>query len=137
VEPREAADIIQAIGDSLRSDPHQFQISVRVSGQTITSHGGTGLSITASGGGPGSTTVGQVVSVDGTQIEIAQDKAVQAMTDQVAALIDSLDEIAAELRSPSPDKSRIQRIFDSLRDTWVPGLILGVLSNALSGAIGL
>jgi hypothetical protein len=137
VEPREAADIIQAISDSLRSDPHQFQISVRVSGQTIASHGGTGLSITASGGGPGSTTVGQMVSMGGAQIQIARHQADQAMTQQVAALIDSLDAIAAELRSPSPEKSRIERILDSLKDTWVPGLILGVLSNALSSAIGL
>ena len=137
MESREAAGIVQAISDSLRSDPDQFQISINVVGQEITCYGGTGLEISATGGGPGSTTVGQVVSVEGTQIQISRDQAEQAMTERVTALVNSLDAIAAELRSPSPDKSSIQRIFDSLKDTWVPGLIIGVLSNVLSSAIGL
>ena len=137
MESREAAGIVQAMSDSLRSDPHQFHIRINVVGQKITSHGGTGLKITATGGGPGSTTVGQVVSIDGTQIQISRDQADEAMRRQVTALADSLDAIAAELRPASPDKSRIQHIFNSLKDTWVPGLIIGVLSNVLSSAIGL
>jgi len=137
VESREAAGIVQAISDSLRSDPHQFHIRINVASQNITSHGGTGLKITALGGGPKSTTVGQIVSMDGAQIQISRDQADQAMTEQVTSLVNSLDAIAAELRSPSPDKSSIQRIFDSLKGTWVPGLIIGVLSYALSRAIGL
>ena len=80
MESREAADIVQAISDSLRSDPEQFHISIKVVGQQITSHGGTGLKITATGAGPESTTVGQIVSMDGTHIEISPDKAHQAMT---------------------------------------------------------
>ena len=137
MDSTEAAEIVQAIRDSLRSHPHQFHIRISAVGQEITSYGGTGLSITAIGGGPGSKTVGQTVSVDGTQIQISPDQADHAMTEQVTALVNSLDAIAAELRSPSPDKSRIQRVFDSLEGTWVPGLIIGVLSNVLSSAIGL
>lgn len=136
MEPIEAADIVQAISDSLRSDPSQFHISVSVVGQNITSYGGTGLKIIATGGGPQSTTVGQIVSMDRAQIQVSRDQADQAWTDQVTALVNSLDAIAAELRSPNPDKPRIQRIFHSLKDTWVPGVVIGVLSNVLSGAIG-
>lgn len=137
MESREAADIVQAISDSLRSDPGQFHIRINIVGQKISSHGGTGLKITATGGGPESTTVGQIVSLDGTHMEISRDQVDQAMAQQVTALINSLDAIAAELRAASPDKSKIQHILDSLKDTWVPGLIMGVLSNALSSAIGL
>ena len=59
------------------------------------------------------------------------------MTEQITALINSLDVISEELRSSSPDKSIIQHLIDSLRGTWVPGVIIGVLSNILSSAIGI
>ncbi len=135
--PEEAAAVVQAMSDSLRSDPHQFYVSVNVVGQNITSYGGTGLEITAIGGGPGSSTVGQEVSLDGAAIRVSKDQAEQAMREEVTALVNSLDAIAVELRSSSCDKSEIQSILDSLKDTWVPGVIIGVLSNVLSAAIGL
>jgi hypothetical protein len=75
--------------------------------------------------------------MDGTQIEISRGRADEAMRTQVAALVNSLDGIATELRSRNPDRSRIQQVFDSLKGTWVPGIIIGVLSNVLSGAVGL
>jgi len=137
MELTQAADIVQTISESLKSNPDQFHININVTGQQITSHGGTGLEITATGGGPKSTTVGQIVSMDGAQIEILRGKANQAMTEQITALINSLDEISKELRSSRLDKSRIQHLIDSLRGTWVPGVIIGVLSNILSSAIGI
>ena len=137
MELTQAADIVQTISESLKSNPDQFHINITVTGQQITSHGGTGLKINATGGGPKSTTVGQIVSMDGAQIEILRGKANQAMTEQVTALINSLDVISEELRSSSPDKSIIQHRIDSLRGTWVPGVISGVLSNILSSAIGI
>ena len=133
----EAADIVQTISESLKSNPDQFHIKINVTGQQITSHGGTGLKITATGGGPKSTTVGQIVSMGGAQIEILRDKADQAMTKQITALINSLDVISEELRSSSPDKSKIQHLIDPLKGTWVPGVIICVLSNILSSAIGI
>jgi hypothetical protein len=137
MEFNEATGLIQAISESLKSDPDQFHITLRVIGQQITSHGGTGLSITATGGGPKSTTVGQVVSMDGTNIEIAKGKADQAMAEQINALIHSLETISNELSSSEPDRAKIKQIFDSLKDTWVPGIIIGVLSNILSAALGI
>jgi hypothetical protein len=137
VHPKEAADIAQTIADSLKSDPHQFSISVRVIGQQITSHGGTGLSITATGGGPGSKTIGQSISMDGGRVEVLRGNAEQAMKDQIAALARSIEAIAIELRLDAPDKSKIKQVLDSLTGTWVPGLIIGVLSNAVSAAVGI
>ena len=137
MELTQAADIVQTISESLKSNPDQFHINITVTGQQITSHGGTGLKIDATGGGPKSTTVGQIVSMDGAQIEILRGKANQAMTEKITALINSLDVISEEFRSSSPDKSIIQHRIDSLRGTWVPGVISGVLSNILSSAIGI
>ncbi len=137
MELTQAADIVQTISESLKSNPDQFHININVTGQQITSHGGTGLKITATGGGPKSTTVGQIVSMGGAKIEILRGKAIQAMTEQINALINSLDEISEELRSSSPDKSKIQNLIDSLKGTWVPGVNIGVLSNIISSVIGI
>jgi hypothetical protein len=59
----EAAQVVRAISGSVRTNPGQFQIHIQITGQSVVSHGGTGLSITAIGGGPGSSTTGQKVAV--------------------------------------------------------------------------
>ena len=134
---REAADIVRAMSASIQSNPTQFQINLNVTGQRVTSHGGTGVRITAVGGGPGSTTIGQKVSLDGASIEISQARASEAMGQQFQALVDALDRIAQELESASPNRSTIERIYRSLAGTWVPGLVTSVLGNILGKVLGL
>ena len=134
---KEAADVIRGIAKSIVDNPSQFHISVNVVGQQVTSHGGIGLSISAVGGGLGSTTVGQSVSMGGAQVTIAQERGVQAIEQQFQALLDSLSAIATQLESNSPDRGAINRIYRSLVDTWVPGVITSVVGNVLSKAIGL
>ena len=65
MEIEEAVSIIEEMIQSLKNNPNQFHINVNVTGQQITSQGGTGLIITATGGGPGSTTIGEIVSASG------------------------------------------------------------------------
>ncbi len=65
MEIEEAVSIIEEMIQSLKNNPNQFHININVTGQHITSHGGTGLSITTTGGGPGSTTIGEIVSARG------------------------------------------------------------------------
>jgi len=134
---REAAEIIRSMGAALIADPSQFHISVNVVGQQVTSYGGTGLQVTAVGGGPGSTTVGQVVSVDGAQVTINQQRGAQAVDQQLRALINSLNTIASELESPAPNRGTIERIYQSLLHTWVPGVITSVIGNLLCRVAGL
>jgi hypothetical protein len=134
---KEAAEIAQIIAESLKSDPAQFHISVRLIGQQITSHGGTGLTITATGGASGSRTIGQQISMQGGHIEVARGQVDQAMRDQITSLAHSIEGIAAELRSDIPDKPKIKQALDSLTGTWMPGLIIGILSNAVSASIGI
>jgi len=133
----EAAEIIRSMSTALVASPSQFHISVNVAGQQVTSYGGTGLRVTAVGGGPGSTTVGQSVSLDGAQVTIAQRRGAQAMDQQFQALINSPNTIASELESPSPNKQTIEHMYQSLLQTWVPGIITSVLGTLLGKAIGL
>ena len=133
----EAQQILEAIKNSIVSDPGQFNIEVNVTGQKIVSHGGTGLHIQATGGGPGSTTIGQQLSLDGSHIEIGRQRGLAAMKQQFQALVDALDIIIEQLKIETPDKRIASRAFASLKDTWVPGIITSVLGYVLSKVIGL
>ena len=133
----EAAELIEGIIDSIKSDPSQFHLSINVTGQQVTSYGGTGMHISVTGGGAGSTTIGNKVSLSGASVEIAHQQGVQAINEQMNALFRTLTEISQQLRSQSPDKSLIQRLVGSLKNTWVPGVIVGMVGNAVSKAIGI
>lgn len=132
----EAVDIIEGIIQSLRDNPKQFNISIHVTGQNITSHGGTGLSITATGGESGSNTIGQVVSANGADIRISQERGMQVMDDQLNALIQTLHKISIQLQSSSPDKGVIKQLYNSLKNSWVPGAIVSIVGSVLTKAIG-
>ncbi|MCJ7426441.1 MAG: hypothetical protein MUO17_04860, partial [Dehalococcoidales bacterium] len=133
---KEAAEIIDSMIEAIRANPNQFQIEVNVSGQSINVSGGIGLNISATGGGPGSTTIGQNISLDDTQIEIAQKAGINAMNQQIKALIESLNAISRELKSQTPNKQGISKIYQSLTNTWVPQLITSVLGSILARSIG-
>jgi len=134
---KEAVNILTVLTESLRDNPSQFHIEVNVTGQKITSYGGTGLNINTTGGGVGSTTIGQSISLDGSQIEISQKRGKQVMNDQFNALLRTLSSIIEQLNTESPDKSIISKLYDSLKNTWVPGVIVSVVGSILSNAIGL
>lgn len=133
----EASQIINAMISSIKESPDQFKISVKVAGQSIVSHGGIGQVVTATGGGAGSTTIGQKISVSSGDVTIANEKAFRALDEQFQALIGALEEIKTALSEESPDKSLITQIYQSLKNTWVPGLIISVLGNALSLSVGI
>ncbi len=134
---REAINILESLSKAIKENPNQFHITVNVTGQRISSYGGTGLNITASGGSAGSTTIGQVVSADGSQIEISQKRANKAMSDQFNALLQTINQIIQQLKEPSPDKSVISRLYESLKNTWVPGVIVSVVGSVLANSIWL
>ncbi|MEI6152712.1 MAG: hypothetical protein WCQ90_01330 [Deltaproteobacteria bacterium] len=132
----EAAKVIDDIISSIKDDPAQFHLSINVTGQQITSYGGTGMSVSVTGGGPGSTTIGNKVSLDGASVEISRQRGVQAMNEQFNALLSTLATISQQLKSPTPDKTLIQRLAASIKNTWVPGVIVGVVANVVSAALG-
>jgi hypothetical protein len=137
MEKAEAYKIVMSIKDSLAKDPGQFNISINLTGQHVVSHGGTGISVSVTGGGPGSTTIGQRVSVDGAQFEIATATPSAAMDQQIKALVDTLQKIADQLAGDNPDSGVISRLYNSMKGTWVPGVITSVLGTVLSKWLGL
>ena len=133
MDTNEAVQIIEGMIASIRENPAQFQIELKVTGQRITSYGGTGLHVSAVGGGAGSTTIGNQVSLDGAQFEIVSKQANQAMTQQIEGLIGTLSEIAGNLKEPIPDKGRLRTLLDSLKAaSWVPNVISSTVSTILA-----
>lgn len=137
MDAQEAAEVIRGVAISLREDPAQFHITVNVTGQKVTSYGGTGLSITAVGGGPGSSTIGQSVTIGENEVEVAKTKGAVAMEEQVAALLRSLEAIASQLEAESPDVGFIRGAYRALLNTWVPGVITSVVGTVVAKAVGL
>ena len=135
--PTEAADVIEAMTAALRANPQQFHINITVTGQRITSYGGIGMQVSAVGGGPGSTTIGNQVTMGGAQVALSPVQGGQAMDQQFGALLQTLEGIIAELRTPKPDRSRIGRAIDTLKDTWVPGAIVSTVVALIAKALGL
>jgi hypothetical protein len=63
MDTRDAADIIDGIVKSLTEHPSQFQFKIEITGQSVVSSGGIGVQVNAVGGGPGSTTIGNQVTM--------------------------------------------------------------------------
>jgi len=133
----EAVSIIQAIIDSIKSDPSQFSFEISIIGTSATSiGGGTGLSVNAKGGAPGSHTIGFQSSVTDANIKIAQKSADEKIRQEIAWLVDQLQTMIEELKSQSPSHDKLGKIHHSLINTWVPGVIISVIGNILTMALG-
>ena len=137
MDKKDATELIEAIIDSIEREPGQFHIHISVTGQKISSSGGIGAIISATGGGPGSTTIGQSVSMNGAQIEFQRLSAIQGIEEQKKALVNALSNISVELNHPTPDKSKITNILNSLKETWVPPLIVSIVTQLVTKSIGL
>ncbi len=135
--PAEAADVIEAMSAALRANPQQFHINISVTGQRVTSYGGTGMVVNTVGGGPGSTTIGNQVTMGGAHVELSPMQGGQAMDQQFGALLQTLHDLTTQLRSPKPDRSLIQRTIDGLKDSWVPGVITSAIVALIGKALGL
>ncbi|WPN95847.1 hypothetical protein [Pseudomonas sp. MUP55] len=134
MERSEAVLIIRTLVESISAQPKQFTINVQATavGQSISTSGGIGMVVNATGGGPGSSVIGNQVRVGSADIKIAYEAADTAITQQVQGLIDSLSELAKQLESEKPDEGLIHKVISSLKDSWVPPLIIAVV-NTVAG----
>lgn len=131
-----ASKLIKVMAESIKNDPAQFNFNISVIGTMATaSNGGTGISVSAIGGGAGSTTIGLQSSVGGPQIKIAKSSADAAISEKVENLYGVLSEIAEKVKTD--DKGTIEKLYNSLKNTWVPGVITSVLGNILSLSLGI
>jgi len=132
----QASTVIDSLAESIKTNPGQFNIEVSFIGQSVVSHGGIGLSVSVTGGGPGSNTVGNSVTLDGGSISIASGRANAAMVQQMSALADSLSQISEQLKSGNPDKGVIRSVIESLKKSWVPAAITAVVSVVTKSFLG-
>lgn len=138
MEVNEAAQLIEAIAKSIEHNPSQFHfiVNANVTGTRATSiGGGTGLSVQVTGGGPGSQTTGFQSSISGANIEIAQKAADAEVSKQMSALVDTLKNLVSEMRQPAPNKTRIDSIVTSLKQTWVPNVIGSLVANIIARVV--
>ena len=127
--PAEAAQLIDAIAESIRRDPGQFNFAVNVTGTRVSvTDGRTGMVVSAQGGGPGSQTTGFVSSASTGDVEMRRvDLATgAALTD----LYGTLKELAQAVEAP--DEGRIGAILRKLRSlSVVPAMVLDTVKSTL------
>jgi hypothetical protein len=75
-----------------------------------------------------------VASAQGGEVTIAIARASgdEAVIQQIHGLAATLEDIAAALEAPTPDATRIQRLYQSLLGTWMPGVITSIVGNVLT-----
>ncbi len=131
MKAEEAAELIRAMGESLKRDPAQFNFRVLVAGTVSTVQGGgRGISVEVSGGEPGSSTYGYVSSVDAGNIQIQRGQADAAATEAILETAETLRALAEAVGDG--DKRGADLLLDRLqKGTAVPGVILSAASVAL------
>ncbi len=136
MEKETASQLIKNIAEAIKNDPAQFHFNVNIFGMNVRASGGsTGMIVSATGGGPGSQTMGLSVSLNNHDIEIAKQTVNAALSQQMTQLYNTLNEIAEKLKSE--DKSAVEGLYNSLKNTWVPGVVTSIIGNVLSLALGI
>ena len=133
----EAAEVIDAISRSMRENPTQFHFTVNVAGPSTPVYGGgIGASVPRVGGGIGTAVTGPNVLLSSADITIAQGRGTRAFVQKLEELASALADLAQQLRSPQPDRPRIERLVASMTGTWVPGVVTSVVGKVVSMAMG-
>jgi hypothetical protein len=112
VNKSEAANLIDAIGESLRANPRQFNVQVNITGYMSTAHGGgTGTTIgTQIAGGD------LTVSAGGGDVQIKLNAANAAIEKAVLDAAEVVHGVALELRTSRPTKSKIKSRLARLKE---------------------
>ncbi len=136
METHEAAELVETIARSIAENPGQFHFEINITGTQATAiGGGTGLSVHAAGGAPGSSTIGFQSNISGANIKIAQKAANAAIEQEISALVRTLNELTFELRSKTPDKKHINAILDSLKQSWIPNAIISMVTSIITKTV--
>ena len=136
MEKETASMLIKSIAEAIKKDPGQFHFTLKISGMNVRASGGsTGMIVSATGGGPGSQTSGLHISMDNHNIEIAKQNANAVQLQQMTQIYNTLNEIAEKLSLEN--KGVIKNLYDSLKNTWVPGVVTSIVGNILSLVLGI
>lgn len=137
MKKEDATAIIESIIDSLRTEPDQFHFEVKVTtvgAMGIGGAGGPGIMGVSHGGGIGVSASASAPTQ--MQIEIARknaDAEIRAQGERILAL---LSELVQELRNTSPDKQRATGLMETLKTTWLPSVLINVISQLIGASLG-
>jgi hypothetical protein len=138
MEAKEAAEVIDAMANSLEKYPGQFhfQISIKSVAMSIVSNQGIGQQLTVTGGAENSRTIGQKLTATGgdASFEIRQKMADAETQERMKELVSVLRAAADEFNSPKPDAGKLKAFRDGLKE-WVPSLIVNVLGTVIASYI--
>jgi len=124
------AAIDEAI-QSLSNKPNQFSLSVKSTGISVvqSGSGGTGMNVTVTGGGPGSKTTGLDVSMDGHDIQIVQQAATQALSEESQKAIQILQDLKKALSEETVESEEVDSLLTKLRETYIPVIISSIITK--------
>ena len=116
---------------SLSTKPNQFSLSVSATGLNVvhSGSGGTGLSVTATGGGPGSQTTDLNITMDSHDIQIVQQTATKALVSESEKTIQILRDLKQALIGEIVDNSAVDSLLTNLKDTYVPPIISSIIGK--------
>jgi hypothetical protein len=125
---------IDAAIQSLKRQPNQ-NMQLSCAGVQSTVNGpGTGISITATGGGVGSTTTGMIVSMSGAQCTATAGAASSALSQQA---VQQLSDLKTSLEEPTVDKPTVLSKLAELGKTYIAPASLAILEALIRKKLGL
>ena len=134
-------DILSVIDeaiDSLSQQPNQFALSINITGTTAMAQGGgTGLSVTAVGGGPGSSTIGFQSSIDGAQIQAAQSAVNNHLISEADKAIQILRDLKTSLSSKNPEGDKVSSLLSNLKESYLPPIVTSIIVKLISFYLGM
>ncbi len=119
---------------SLSNKPNQFSLLVKSTGLSVvqSGSGGTGMNVTVTGGGPGSKTTGLNVSMDGHDIQIVQQAATQALSEESQKAIQILQDLKKALSEETVESEEVDSLLAKLRETYVPVIISSIITKLIT-----
>ena len=119
---------------SLSNKPNQFSLLVKSTGLSVVQSrsGGTGMNVTVTGGGPGSKTTGLNVSMDGHDIQIVQQAATQALSEESQKAIQILQDLKKALSEETVESEEVDSLLAKLRETYVPVIISSIITKLIT-----
>ena len=136
MKAKEAAEVIDGIIQSLRDNPAQFNIAVNTSvagAVGVGGPGGPGIVGVAQGGGVGFMGVASAPSQ--VQIDIAQGRAKEELTQEFERCLAVLEQIRDEILKKTPSKSRLEKLVDSLKEKWLPNVIAATVAQLIARVV--
>jgi hypothetical protein len=138
MENTEAVQIITTILNSMRDNPAQFQFSVNVTTAGAMGVGGQGgHGIVATANAPGSVGFSATASAPPQMtIQIAEQQANQELNSQFSQIEQALQSIISELQANTITQEKKDSFLGQLKNTWMPNVIVSVISFVLSTVLG-